>query len=387
MSVTHIVLFQFKPGVGAEAIKDVSTRMLGLKENCLHPTSQKPYIISSSGGVDHSIENLQTKPATGIKIYYYKLSPSNMAKSATGPPLKILMLHGFTQSGPLFHAKSRALEKHIQKFFPSRAVTLTYPSAPITLDPSDIPNFSSSSSGSSTPQQPTEKSESFAWWRRADAIDPPEYVGINQGLAATARVLAEEGPFDGVIGFSQGACLAAMLASLLEPGRKDAFEYFSDPSNNQQPVQLVGQQDPLQRPGSQGKEGGKIATGIGFPASFAELDHPPLKFAVCYGGFIAPGVRYRGFYERPRIQTPVLHVLGSLDMVVEETRSRKLIEACAGSPELDGSVLWHPGGHFLPSQRPYLDGVVQFIKRNLESDGPSSKSDGDEAVENMEMPF
>jgi hypothetical protein len=33
--------------------------MLGLKDNCLHPSSQKPYIKSSSGGIDNSIEGIQ----------------------------------------------------------------------------------------------------------------------------------------------------------------------------------------------------------------------------------------------------------------------------------------------------------------------------------------
>ncbi|KAE8351488.1 stress responsive A/B barrel domain-containing protein [Aspergillus coremiiformis] len=59
MSVTHIVLFQFKVGTSAEVIKDVCDRMLALKDNCLHPSSQKPYIQTSSGGIDNSIEGLQ----------------------------------------------------------------------------------------------------------------------------------------------------------------------------------------------------------------------------------------------------------------------------------------------------------------------------------------
>jgi len=59
MGVTHIVLFQFKPGVTAESIKDVCARMLALKDNCIHPTSQKPYIKSSMGGTDNSLEGIQ----------------------------------------------------------------------------------------------------------------------------------------------------------------------------------------------------------------------------------------------------------------------------------------------------------------------------------------
>ncbi|KAJ5364566.1 stress responsive A/B barrel domain protein [Penicillium cataractarum] len=59
MSITHVVLFQFKSSVGADVINEVCSRMLALKDNCLHPLSQKPYIKSSFGGLDNSIEGLQ----------------------------------------------------------------------------------------------------------------------------------------------------------------------------------------------------------------------------------------------------------------------------------------------------------------------------------------
>ncbi|KAL3480194.1 hypothetical protein BJX99DRAFT_36227 [Aspergillus californicus] len=59
MSITHIVLLQFKAGLDAQVINDVCARMLALKENCIHPTSQKPYILSSSGGKDNSPEGMQ----------------------------------------------------------------------------------------------------------------------------------------------------------------------------------------------------------------------------------------------------------------------------------------------------------------------------------------
>ncbi|CAI7630839.1 stress responsive A/B barrel domain protein [Penicillium manginii] len=59
MSITHIVLFQFKSGLDAQVIKDVCTRMLDLKDNCVHPSSQRPYIKASSGGIDNSPEGIQ----------------------------------------------------------------------------------------------------------------------------------------------------------------------------------------------------------------------------------------------------------------------------------------------------------------------------------------
>lgn len=285
-------------------------------------------------------------------------------------PLKILMLHGYTQSGPLFHAKTRALEKHLKKSFPLHSVSLSYPTGPLHLSPSDIPDFQPFSTPSAEAND-TGQPECFAWWRRSNTANPPEYQGLDEGIETIARVLADEGTFDGVIGFSQGAAFAAMVASLLEPGRKGSFEYFADMADHESSISSSSAGDPV--------------TGIPFPTSFDKLTHPPFKFAICYSGFIAPGARHRAFYERPRIQTPVLHVLGSLDGIVEEDRSRMLIGVCAGDAEKEGKVIWHPGGHFLPSQRPFLDGAVNFVRECLEK----QTVDGliEEKVEDMEMPF
>ncbi|KAI1919168.1 Family of serine hydrolases 3 [Ophidiomyces ophidiicola] len=313
--------------------------------------------------------------------------------AAEKPALKILMLHGYTQSGPLFRAKTRALEKHLQKSFPLHSVILSYPSGPIRLDPADIPNFRPSS----TESEERSSQELYAWWRRVTGIDPPEYLQFDCGLEVVANVLRDEGPFDGVIGFSQGAAFAAMLAGLLEDGRQEAFEYFSKLENNSSPLTRASgsfaQPIPTQLP--QPVIG--TVSGVSFPTPFLGLTQPPLKFAICYSGFRAPGARYRAFYERPAIRTPILHVLGSLDAIVDESRSRFLIDSCAGDPEKEGKVIWHPGGHFLPCQRPYLDGAAKFIKECLElGGGPDKseirrggggKSETDSPVEDMAMPF
>ncbi|KAJ5111130.1 Serine hydrolase FSH [Penicillium argentinense] len=286
------------------------------------------------------------------------MAPNPVPSTSTRQPLKLLMLHGYTQSGPLFHAKSRALTKHIQKTLPLHEVSAIYPTAPLQLKPSDIPGYEPSDSG-----VPDEDIEAYGWWRRSNSANPPLYTGIEEGLATVAKVLHEEGPFDGIIGFSQGAALAAMVVGLLEPGRKDVFAQFA-------------------------KDEVDGAAGMPFPSAFeaSGFEHPPLKFAICYSGFRAPGPRYRGFYENPAIQTPVLHVLGSLDAVVEDSRSRALVDACAGNPGKDGLVIWHPGGHFLPSQRPFLDAAVRFIQEQLKK-GHGDAKEEEEDVNDMDVPF
>ena len=292
------------------------------------------------------------------------------------------MLHGYTRSGPIFYAKTRALQKHLQKSFRHRAVTLSYPSGPIALNPADIPDFEPPYDAASTPDV-DQGPEFFAWWRRSDTAEPPDYVGIENGLATVARVLSEEGPFDGVVGFSQGAALAAMLASLLDPNRRSAFESFS--TNQEEVAAVVDHATSAAAPAATQQK----PWGIPFPSSFDGLNHPPLKFAVCYSGFRAPGARYCAFYERPKIQTPILHVLGSLDTIVDEGRSKVLIDACGGDPEQEGKVIRHPGGHIVPSQRPYLDALVRFINDCLQPGaGGSGQAKGDEEqVEDMDLPF
>lgn len=280
-----------------------------------------------------------------------------MAPSSTTnkPPLKILMLHGFTQSGNLFRAKTGALTKAITKAFPLHTVSFSYPTGPLRLNPFDVPGYNN---GNGTDNE-KEEIEAFGWFRRP-ATEPPTYKGLEDGLASVAALLKTEGPFDGVVGFSQGACLTFMVASLLEANRKASFDVAATKGD-----------------------------GVEFPESFLPENtgnHPPLKFAIVYSGFKAADPRWGAVYDVSRpVTTPVLHVMGTLDALVIEARSRELIGACAGDPEGEGKVVFHPGGHFVPSQRTYLEAAVGFIKRSLE--GEVKKEEEDERVEDMDVPF
>ena len=259
---------------------------------------------------------------------------------------------GYTQSGPLFHAKTRALEKHLQKHFPS--TILIYPTAPHVLNVADIPGYTPITSGSHADGP----SEAFGWWRRK-GDDPIIYEGLEKGLDVIADTIRKEGPFDGVMGFSQGGAAAAMVASLLEDGEGRMRGY----------------------------EAARQRGGVGWPMSFLEdgehgkMIQPAMKFAVVYSGFRAPGILYKGLYE-PKMKTKTLHFLGQLDSVVDEGRSRALIDVCEHQ-----EVVVHPGGHFLPSQRPWLDAVVAFLKGVMEGSAQKEGVKEEEKAEDMDMPF
>ncbi|KAJ5382798.1 hypothetical protein N7517_000709 [Penicillium concentricum] len=235
--------------------------------------------------------------------------------------MKILMIHGSRQSGELFRAKLQALEKQIHRAIPlPDGIELVYPTAPFALDPSN---------GSSTELR--NRHGSWSWFD-TESVDGL-YPGLETSLESIASILKDSGPFDGIIGFSQGAAMAAMVASLLEGNRKDVFARLE-------------------------QEGG-----MSYPACFDSLEHPPLKFVVSISGYGASDLAYRAFYD-PGVRTPVMHFLGSMDTVVDESASMRLVESCLE----DGKkriVVWHSGGHVVPSGKRELAAVAHFIKSNV----------------------
>jgi hypothetical protein len=284
------------------------------------------------------------------------LHAARMSTQASTPDaprqLKVLMLHGYTQSGALFHAKTRALEKVLQKNMPAGPATplksypggirLVYPTGPLRLRPSDIPGYVQRD-GEEVDES---EIESFAWWRRN--MSTGHYVDMEKGLEVIANTIREVGGIDGVVGFSQGAAAAAMVASLLEEGRQEAFA-------------------------SHEKDGG-----VPYPTSFVEdgkVINEPLKFAVIYSGFRAPHERYNAFYT-PKIKTQTLHVIGTLDTLVSETMSQSLVDVCE-----DPKIVTHPGGHFVPIGREMAGALVGFVKEVCKDPVV------EESVEDMDVPF
>ncbi|KAK3332838.1 hypothetical protein B0T19DRAFT_439645 [Cercophora scortea] len=86
-SITHVVLFQFKDGVSPDVVQTTCASLLALKENCLHPLTQRPYILSLKGGRDNSPEGLQGGLTHGFvaefatvedRAYYLEKDPAHL---------------------------------------------------------------------------------------------------------------------------------------------------------------------------------------------------------------------------------------------------------------------------------------------------------------------
>ncbi|CAK7225672.1 hypothetical protein SCUCBS95973_005942 [Sporothrix curviconia] len=88
MTFTHIVLFQFRDSADAAAIKAAGARFLALGTGCVHPTTQKPYVVSVQGGKDNAIEPFQHGSTHGFvmefasaedRAYYVHEDPAHAA--------------------------------------------------------------------------------------------------------------------------------------------------------------------------------------------------------------------------------------------------------------------------------------------------------------------
>ncbi|KAI1376915.1 dabb-domain-containing protein [Hypoxylon crocopeplum] len=91
MAVKHLVLFQFKADATVAAVEEATSRMLGLKNGCIHPTSQKKYIKAITGGKDNSIEGINNGITHAFVVefesvedrdYYVNTDPSHQVFKA-----------------------------------------------------------------------------------------------------------------------------------------------------------------------------------------------------------------------------------------------------------------------------------------------------------------
>lgn len=111
----------------------------------------------------------------------------------------MLCLHGYRQNAESSRAKLGALRKLLRKH-----VELVFITAPHEVPPL---------------QDSTDSAPGFGWWFCSENRTFNAYtecdtsVGFEDSMTMLEKVFASQGPFHGVLGFSQGAAMAAMLAS------------------------------------------------------------------------------------------------------------------------------------------------------------------------------
>lgn len=152
-----------------------------------------------------------------------------------------------------------------------------------------------------------DRTENLDWKAAGARFDPLQYQHQTGGLDASMEylktVVSESGPFDGILGFSQGAAMSALVCAQMK-----------------------------------------------------------FKFAVLCSGY-APKVSE--FDVRGSINCPSLHVFGSdrgQDRQISNATSWELVSYFE---EGSSVVIEHDSGHIIPTSSPYIDQVKHFLQKFL----------------------
>ncbi|KAI8817839.1 serine hydrolase-domain-containing protein, partial [Fimicolochytrium jonesii] len=214
---------------------------------------------------------------------------------AAKAPLRILCLHGYTQNAEVFRKRLAVLRKDVKD-----TAELVFMSAPHDVAPEHLPpGFSQ-----------TESEGPKAWFRFKETAEI--YEGIDDSLAAISSMWSSPSAdlsatrFHGILGFSQGATMAAIALPQLEP--------------------------------------------------------KPL-FSIHVSGFLPRDASWAGFLKERAAMlggVPSLHVFGRADTWVPPFKSERLMHA----PLRKGpQALVHDGGHFVPMGAAHRRLYKKFLGR------------------------
>ncbi|EPS62576.1 hypothetical protein M569_12213, partial [Genlisea aurea] len=232
--------------------------------------------------------------------------------------LRILCLHGFRQNASGFRGRTRSLAKKLKD-----VADLVFIDAPHELPFIYRPT---GQQGDDSPP-PVVGRKKFAWlvakdhrglshdagsseWKpAADPFDPQQHrhqvAGLDVSVEHVRKAFAERGPFDGILGFSQGAAVAAAFAVSAKKG--------------------------------------------------------DLRFAILCSGFALRTTEKEESVvgEWGRAKCPSLHVFG-YDRQIDCESSRELV----GMFERESAaVVEHDMGHIIPTKSPYIHHIKLFLSQ------------------------
>ncbi|GMR35939.1 hypothetical protein PMAYCL1PPCAC_06134, partial [Pristionchus mayeri] len=216
--------------------------------------------------------------------------------------LRILCLHGYRQNDVFFREKTGSLRKMIKKY-----ADLHYACAP------HRPNVESSE----------ERGDVRGWWfTKVDSQFSSRDVtdlatGFDDSVGYLVKFVKENGPFDGLLGFSQGACMLHLLLAKMQLG---------------------------------------------------EVDLPTPQFVIFASGFLSLSSAHSQYTGLRLDAIPSLHIFGTGDEVVLCPVSERLEERFRAEGDAAGEYpaqIRHDGGHFIPPMSRYKQPLISFLEQQL----------------------
>lgn len=151
---------------------------------------------------------------------------------------------------------------------------------------------------------------------------------------------------DAVWGFSQGGCLAGMVVALLQKSQRGHVL--------RRKLEVDDDDDDGDNDDDDGRR--------------------EVKAGVVFAGFRARFEVYDDVYEPYGIETPVLHVMGNQDPLVDSERGEALMRVCKRE-----EVLRFEGGHDIPKGEREVERIVAFMRRYVVAGRGGEKSGKEQA--------
>lgn len=257
-----------------------------------------------------------------VLLLFPNIYLSNVAGTESPRKLRILCLHGFRQNASSFRGRTASLVKKLKSM-----AEFVYIDAPHEL-PFTYQPCGESSQHQNVPPPASEKCKrKFAWlvapdargtnetdWKIADTrFSTVQYQeqtdGFDESLAYLKTVFSEKGPFDAILGFSQGAAMTALVSA-----QRERLEGVID-----------------------------------------------FRFVMLCSGFAPPLAEF----VPGSINCPSLHIFGSemgKDRQIAKQASRELTSMFDDGCSV---VIEHDSGHIIPTRSPYIDEIRGFLGRFL----------------------
>lgn len=224
------------------------------------------------------------------------------------PKLRILCLHGKQQNREVFRAKLGKIPRKLKDI-----AELTVLDAPFILE-----------------DQSTPDNLARTWFNREINGGPIDVVSLASALDGLAITWTEQGPFDGILGFSMGGTMASIMASA------------TCPISEGESSMLGGSEKPL----FPGIRFIICAGAVDIPKEFAatlDQSHLPVKFPLAIPTHIHS-----------------LHIAGTGDTAVPISSSMALAARFTNSKFVE-----HGEGHHIPMKTPIIQAIDEFVKSQV----------------------
>uniref|UniRef100_A0A8R1DL08 FSH1 domain-containing protein n=1 Tax=Caenorhabditis japonica TaxID=281687 RepID=A0A8R1DL08_CAEJA len=214
---------------------------------------------------------------------------------STQPKLRILCLHGYRQYDQSFRQKTGSTRKLVKALADFEFVNGVHS---VAVD--------------------EHVETSRAWWfSNAEVMsfssrEPTEVAsGFDESVTAVVKFIEENGPFDGLLGFSQGASMVHLLIA---------------------------------------------------KAQLGEIRLPGIRFAIFFSGFLSLSTKHDSLTSIQITNFPSMHVFGDADEIVARAKSEQLADRF----DVEPLRISHEGGHLVPSMSKHKDKIAGFLRNQLQ---------------------